>query len=58
MRVQLLLTHQTQRNYLQFLNVWDSEVHQVLLLAFQVMAIVELGGGWVHLVLAGEVLWV
>ena len=41
---------------LQFLDVWDPEVHQVFLLAFLVMAVAELRGARIHLLLAGQVL--
>ena len=44
--------------YLQFLYVWDPEVHEVLFLALLVMAIAVLSGGGVHLILAGQVLQV
>lgn len=41
---------------LQFLNVWDSEVHKVFFLAFLVMAIAVLGCGRIYLILTEQVL--
>jgi hypothetical protein len=46
--------HQDCWGGLQFLYVWDPEVHEVLLLALLVMAIAVLSGARVHLILAEQ----
>lgn len=41
---------------LQFLNVWDPKVHEILFLAFLVVPIAVLGGGEIYHILTGKVL--